>query len=542
MAKSNKKWLAHVKILQNGYVIAEGKYPLAKRAHVKISNRSKSQLYIPLFPLADDITLFKIRGQKLYLTLGGKASGFLVKSSKTIAIKAHDHSERRYSMALGDYASFLLANLRVMIKVEAYPKAETFVKKGNYRGSFSKIFISSAKELRILVLSTVLGSMFFALCYFLLTLMAPEIPKTYAELRPFYTLPFLADESLKTAPEALQGRLDRSRIVAQTIRLYTKITEVAMGWSFREDPMIFSSSLALFSDLYEKQEKKLENKVTLQEVVEEQDKRLFATKTLKIPAVHKESFQSKLLFGIELVDNMHQSYKLALDLRRKASKAFLGDPVYDWGQYKTDKSSTKEASDAQIAKEMSKITVFNQRTNEQMMYDQAALLGETALLAQKRVFGDRPLLLLDNIEEIHLHSGNPSISFLRPEEVLDNEETIASIHALRAERQSVVERDLVIGIPDEEGIKKIIAEKKFELGLCYELALRRNQKLKGEMQWQWNIDIKGQVFKIILLESSLKDEQMARCIENKMASWAFPKPRNGSIRVSHSFAFRPYGE
>ena len=99
----------------------------------------------------------------------------------------------------------------------------------------------------------------------------------------------------------------------------------------------------------------------------------------------------------------------------------------------------------------------------------------------------------------------------------------------------------LIGQINQVYIEKAIKKNRFQLNLCYELALRRNQKLRGVMHWVWRVNTLGKVSEISLVKSSLRDRQMINCIRRKVASWHFPRPKKGSIKISHSFEFEPQG-
>ena len=82
-------------------------------------------------------------------------------------------------------------------------------------------------------------------------------------------------------------------------------------------------------------------------------------------------------------------------------------------------------------------------------------------------------------------------------------------------------------------------EKEMGLQLCFELALRRNQNLKGSMEWQWRLDSRGKISEIELLDSTIQDRRMIRCVRKKIANWKFPRPKRGSVEIKYPFYFAP---
>jgi hypothetical protein len=100
-------------------------------------------------------------------------------------------------------------------------------------------------------------------------------------------------------------------------------------------------------------------------------------------------------------------------------------------------------------------------------------------------------------------------------------------------------REPLIGTLDPKKIQETVDKYRFELQLCYELALRRNQQLAGSMEWQWHLDSTGEIYDIELLQTTIQDQQMIQCVKQKIASWSWPKPQKGSIQVSFPFYFKP---
>ncbi len=424
MSKKKPNIYVLVKVLQNGFPIFEGHFPLWKNRNVSLSNRRKGQIYLPLFPLPHDISILKIKGLAASLTLNQSTKGFLVTGGNIAHLKATDHSEKIFNLKAGDYASFMLQNLRILIKVDPFSIVKIKPSAAKYRGSFFRIFITNAKEVRIILLSTIISLLFFSLAYAALSALAPPIPKQFMDLKESYTLPFIHHDSLRTGPEALQNRLNRALLAGQVISFYTALGQLAMGLSFHKDPLIFPTTISLFQEIYKQQEAEIHAKIKLQELALEQNRRLFQNQTIRIPAVYGESFDLKLTRMSDLISKMHESFFLSLALRRKVSIEFTEDPSYDWGQYKNTKEATQKASDAQIAKEMAKISVFNQRTNEEMMYYQAQLLGDKAKKAREQLYGvaaERS----EAIANILIPSGSPYFSFLQPTEFESNEQELS---------------------------------------------------------------------------------------------------------------------
>ena len=98
-------------------------------------------------------------------------------------------------------------------------------------------------------------------------------------------------------------------------------------------------------------------------------------------------------------------------------------------------------------------------------------------------------------------------------------------------------REPLIGEIDPSLVEKTVSKNRFELQLCFELALRRNQQLNGTMEWRWMLDSQGTISNLELVSSSINDRPMIRCIQQKISKWRFPRPRRGAVEVRFPFNF-----
>jgi hypothetical protein len=100
-------------------------------------------------------------------------------------------------------------------------------------------------------------------------------------------------------------------------------------------------------------------------------------------------------------------------------------------------------------------------------------------------------------------------------------------------------KEPIIGSLDPRLIQQTVERSRFELQLCYELALRRNQSAQGLMEWKWHLDTQGRVSELELVDSNIDDGKMISCIREKLSRWNWPRPQKGSIQVSFPFYFKP---
>ena len=100
-------------------------------------------------------------------------------------------------------------------------------------------------------------------------------------------------------------------------------------------------------------------------------------------------------------------------------------------------------------------------------------------------------------------------------------------------------KEPLVGELDPKLIEKIVNKNRFELQLCFELALRRNREVSGTMKWQWRLDSRGKISNLTLVSSSITDPVMKNCVRKKIAGWKFPRPRRGSVEITYPFYFKP---
>jgi hypothetical protein len=100
-------------------------------------------------------------------------------------------------------------------------------------------------------------------------------------------------------------------------------------------------------------------------------------------------------------------------------------------------------------------------------------------------------------------------------------------------------KEPLIGEIDPKLIEKTILAKRFELELCYDATLRSARKVAGKMEWRWRINERGNTGDLELVETTIKNQSLVRCIREKIARWNFPRPRRGSVEVTYPFYFKP---
>lgn len=76
-----------------------------------------------------------------------------------------------------------------------------------------------------------------------------------------------------------------------------------------------------------------------------------------------------------------------------------------------------------------------------------------------------------------------------------------------------------------------------EIKGCYDLALNRNPRMGGSIQWKWTIGLSGKVMRLLVERTDIKDKVFIGCLQRKIGAWTFPKPLNGAVTITFPFRF-----
>ena len=97
------------------------------------------------------------------------------------------------------------------------------------------------------------------------------------------------------------------------------------------------------------------------------------------------------------------------------------------------------------------------------------------------------------------------------------------------------------GVLNSSKITQVVRRRKGTVKACYEKQLERNPRLSGRVKLQFTILESGRVGSTRILEDTIGDAQVGRCIAGAMKRWRFPKPEGGSVTIAFPFAFAPSG-
>jgi len=95
------------------------------------------------------------------------------------------------------------------------------------------------------------------------------------------------------------------------------------------------------------------------------------------------------------------------------------------------------------------------------------------------------------------------------------------------------------GALDGKAISKVVNRRKRAVKGCYEKELKRTPDLSGKVSVQFEILESGRVGEVRVLEDTIDNEAVSKCIVRQIKRWRFPKPDGGSVRTTFPFVFTP---
>jgi len=95
------------------------------------------------------------------------------------------------------------------------------------------------------------------------------------------------------------------------------------------------------------------------------------------------------------------------------------------------------------------------------------------------------------------------------------------------------------GALSSDRIAQVVSRRKSAIKTCYEKQLRHNGKLAGKVKVQFTIEQSGRVSSANVVEDTVGDPLVGKCIANNILRWRFDRPEGGSVTVAFPFVFAP---
>ncbi len=556
MAKSTKKPAApkskglavHVEVLQNGATLASAERPLTKRGVMALSGETEGELSLPFFPFPDRRLEFaRIDRQGVWLTVDHKWEGLCTSGGKPYSLTRKKRGRRNIELKRGDYASIHNEPMRLLIKVgppSAKAKRHKPRARGEYRGGKMRLWLGSALEAKILAVAALVSLIIVG--GFTLGLLQRQVhrPARMADVPERYMTSFVAASHFRDAPEALQQNLDRAHLGRSVVEFYQSFIASMMGWQGYESRHLFPTTIARNEALHADARRRAEEHRERQAEVDREQLGDSDIGVLGVPAVMGESIAGATMRLLDKVDLMHAGLASSLAHKREIIQAYPKDPDYDYEEYR----STGTKND-QAAEYLSKIRPWQKFTDEELMYAEAARLADRADRRRGQQRRDQPdgyrAAITAADEPIGLPPGAKFASFASDIDFMAVDEKLYKLQASEfgrppaAKATGIAITEPLVGQIDPNLVERFIKQNRYQLQLCYELALRRNEAAAGTMEWRWRIDSRGTISDVALVSSSIKDTRMVQCIRQKITTWRFPRPRRGSVEISFPFEFAP---
>ncbi|WP_234996054.1 AgmX/PglI C-terminal domain-containing protein [Pseudobacteriovorax antillogorgiicola] len=534
-----------MEVLQNGELLSKISRPFDKMGTIRLTSKPDGDLTAPFYPLPTDIDLIKITKRGAEVDLDPNWEGFTTFEGRIEDISSHRNTQYTHIMKKGDYGSIAYNDLRVLIRIgKERPKTKRQADRkptGEYRGKIFNLWIGEKRDFQILAIGFLAAAWLFG-SFTLALLKRPDTrPKNFFDLQPVYTLPFIHPKHLALLPEALQLRLDRTDLIGSSFEYYMNLASTILGFSSRWNPAIYKSTYNMYEDLHRDQKVEIRQLLTEQSLIDRKISQDKLSSLIVIPAIKGETLDQQLLRLHDKIEIIHKNLELSLKYRRKVSKAWENDEKYAFSNYRSVKPIRRGLMTGPAVKDEEEDEPNT--ADEKAMYKEAKELANFAAVQQsdmRRMREKSVALNPDNAKPIAVSPKNPYVSFLSPEGLSQLNEKLSLIKASTFDlRKTGMLKEPLLGEINPELINKTITRNKFQLQLCFELALRRNQNLQGSMEWQWRLDSRGRISDIELLDTTISDRRMIRCVRKKIANWRFPRPRRGSVEIKYPFYFAP---
>lgn len=530
--KSNSTQYLQINLLQNGTLIAELSREFGKSGNICIGPNASCCLQIPLYPFSEPITIIEVSKGKTKIVLNDPWDGFIVSNGETFTISSIKDRGSSFQLKQGDYGSISRNDLTVLFKIAPMRPKIRVQKDSQYRGGLVSVSLDNSDNAKALAGGVFFAAIFCAVFIAAVITLPEKTTAKYEDLDPIYLLGTIYSEHLKTLPEALQEKMNVNNVCKSAIQYYHGVTGSYLGFESPHSNLLFDTSLTYYRKINADQENKIEQLVAQQQQNANKAKLESYNGIISLPTVTGESIQQAALRLQNKISLMHQNFEKNLEnknqikTRFKPGEKFLGN---------LDAGPKENIT--------SKIKVFDTLKPHLVKYDRANRIAARAIIEQRfnAKQSEKPLLLTENnVSPIYLAQDQSQTSLVYDfnSDILN--EKINRIRASQFESPKALKpQEPLVGIINPSLIEAVIEKNKFDVQLCFEYALRKNEQLGGAMSFKWRLDSRGEISDIALLSTTMADRQLEKCVQKKIAAWKFPRPSRGSIEVSHQFLFHP---
>ncbi len=559
--KSNYSLFLEIEVLQAGSIQIQKIFKSngLLRQKIALGANSNSILHIPFGTMSLPINLFEIKSGRIYSILDNRLTGFVNDGNQfgevrefiaprgSIAEIASISEPLKLELLDGSRGSLLYQDFQIVFKVHRGIKKENVIKiAGAGRNFFALPSFDVALERQTIVLAGFL-SIIMVSAVIVWLLKAPREEFTGLESLPYtYAMEVIHPQHFRYLPWIYRDQFNRYDAVSQVVNL---ISELQKRWQAEEAGTPYSSkipAIAAFSRDRYPRTMQLDWKKSIDAAYEKLEKRRVSSESPRYFKFQKEyprillevsgglygSLDVRMNQRIQQLKQMYASIKDRVQSEQGFLKSHYGDLNLKINEHFSPpkaiagfspKSAPEYEFDLQqfiaaegLAKRAQESAFRESRENhfEKVNRDRLSIvwLGKDSMIVPnlfKTQFG-----WTQNGAENLLENARYSASLLQIPPLPPPKATI-----------------------DFKDVELVILGKREELRSCYDAALRANPKLAGKITWQWRVLENGTASSIAAIENSVNDQNLASCMKNRILSWKFPRPRNGSVVVSYPFKF-----
>lgn len=547
-SRAKEKLFLHVAVLQNGARQADAYFCLNRRRAIKIL-ANQGPLALPHYPLPDgQLEICRTKPGGVDLLIEAKWEGFCTAAGEMMGLERVEKGRREVVMSKGDYASIARDDLRILLKVTDRPIAHvgaaipsSFLlgkSRGTWRAGFLSHFFRERIEYGTLAAAFGIGLFLIGSVILGLFLRPYDRPHLIKDIQDEYMLSFIAPEHFVQAPELLQEKLDRSRYPASVLSYYESLAGMLDHANRYDESFMMRSSVELFADRKTRTEDNRSTYLSAQSASDATQLTQNGTAVISIPAILGESLGGRMLRVIDKVGIVHEAINQNFESKKLIANEFLEDPEYNYEEYRNVQGMSRAAKS-----KLAQIRVGG-ATNEEQMYAEGLSLRDKAKAIQDKTQASHHSKVTERDNQIIGLAKTPakewSVVAVSDFNALDDKLNGLTGSDYGGPKPKTAPKEPLIGEIEPSLIEKHIKQNRYQLQICYELALRRNESAFGTMEWRWRIDSRGLTSDLALVSSGgIKDQKMIQCIQAKISKWRFPRPRRGSVEVSYPFEFRP---
>ncbi len=546
-SRATQKTTLHVEVLQNGSPVTSAELALKRGGKIQLTSEANGLLSVPYYPLPEGkLDIGQFHRRTVVLDLSPEWQGFCTSKGTSIVIEKGKTTKAPISLQQGDFASISYGDLRVMLRLGAAREPVTpypYRVVSPYRGSIFNLLIPTKLEWQISAIATLMAIVVIGSASIGLLNRPVQRPRQLTEIEDEYVLHFISPNNLLHAPEALQKNLRRTSMLRQVMDYYTSLTSSMMGWPIENEKLLLPTTIGTNKALHESMQAITAAKRRRQVEVDKLQLMKSNASVISVPSVIGESVTTSMLRIQDKIAVGHLSFDANLAAKRKMQQIFPHDSDYAWEEYR-NVSTVDPLSEA-----TGKIRPFEILSEEELVYRDSKIYAEKAKRKQLplvRVMEAGEYITAEADQPVSMPDGVRFVSFATTTDPYIADEKLYQLHALEYGQQEqavkpkpAVTKEPLVGEIEPSLIVGQIQKNRFELQLCYELALRRNDQAAGTMEWRWRIDTRGTISDLALISTSIKDPRMTDCIRKKIGAWRFPRPKNGSVEVSYPFEFAP---